>query len=515
MADESKSSKKGSITEEDAAALIQRYPVETVLTLLQEVERVAGDKIDWDELVKNTATGISCAREYQMLWRHLAYGQNLEDEIDSDAKPLARILFRLISLLNMNSVADDDSDLEYELEASPDVTPQDSATAAACVKLLIASGSKDSHLPDDSTIDAPLTITVRSTKAYTASDSSLPEYAVRGTKVVVPVSVKKSTGGLTPRKNRKDWSEEEDMKLTAAVQKYGEPDWANIAKGDFENGRSASELFKRWTRLTKKLHNSNVGSSSQLSENDPSASDGATPMDETSNETKQINTGHPISEVPKRMPPIKRTTIADSVKAAAIAAGARIGTSTEASSLVEASRSQNVVHLKAAAGSVMRRYRARSNEPPSNVPFIRDGMAKEPSSSYSAPVLSAARADQPNPVGAARVLSMSSEETDSTASIPSVEPTKHAEGSTSGSGIRESAQKDQMYYQYDSPISSPYNELAESEESGYQASSSSGDPGNDTLDAHVPMECSEDEELGDEGVEAGSSNSMATTEDEE
>lgn len=78
--------------------------METLLTLLQEVERVAGDKIDWDELVKNTATGISCAREYQMLWRHLAYGNILEDQIDSDAEPMARILFRLISTAsNVNS----------------------------------------------------------------------------------------------------------------------------------------------------------------------------------------------------------------------------------------------------------------------------------------------------------------------------------------------------------------------------------------------------------------------------
>ncbi|XP_073042712.1 uncharacterized protein [Primulina eburnea] len=431
MADESKSPKKGSITEEDAAALLERYSVETLLTLLQEVERDAGDKIDWDELVKNTATGISCAREYQMLWRHLAYGNLLEDQIDSDAEPM-----------------DDDSDLEFDMKASPAPTNEESALAEACVKVLIASGSNNSNPPADSTIDAPLAINVRSNKASTASsDSSLLADAIQGTKVTIPVSVQKSTGGLTPSR-RSDWSKEEDMKLTASVQKYGEPDWANIAEGDFENGRSASELSKRWTKLTKKLHSSNAGSSSQLSEPELAAAHGSLPMDNTLNVTNEINT--------------------DSAKAAAIAAGAHMDASTEGSSR------KDVVRLKAAAGYVMRKYRARKYQLPSNVRSIRRGLAKAPISSYSAPVHSAARAVQPNPVEAAPVLSVSSEKTNSTASIPS-----------------------------------------ESEESGYQASISSNDPENHPLDAHVAVQISEDEELGDEDVEATSSNSIAPTEDDE
>ncbi|XP_073288047.1 uncharacterized protein [Primulina huaijiensis] len=435
MADESKSPKKGSITEEDAAALLERYSVETLLTLLQEVERVAGDKMDWDELVKNTATGISCAREYQMLWRHLAYGNMLEDQIDSDAEPM-----------------DDDSDLEFDMKASPAATNEESALAEACVKVLIASGSNNSNPPDDSTIDAPLTINVRSSKAPPASsDSSLLADAIQGTNVTIPVSVQKSTGGLTPSR-RRDWSKEEDMKLTASVQKYGEPDWANIAEGDFENGRSASELSKRWTELTKKLDSSNAGSSSQLSEPKLAAAHGSLPMDNTLNVANEINT--------------------DSAKAAAIAAGAHMGASAEGSSLNDAARSQNVVRLKAAAGYVMRKYRARKYQLPSNVRSIRRGLAKAPISSYSAPVHSAARAVQPNPVEAAPVLSLSSEKTNSTASIP------------------------------------------ESEESGYQASISSSDPENHPLDAHVAMQISEDEELGDEDVEATSSNSIAPTKDD-
>ncbi|XP_075508416.1 uncharacterized protein LOC142545244 isoform X2 [Primulina tabacum] len=436
MADESKSPKKGSITEEDAAALLERYSVETLLTLLQEVERVAGDKIDWDELVKNTATGISSAREYQMLWRHLAYGNMLEDQIDSDAEPM-----------------DDDSDLEFDMKASPAATNEESALAEACVKVLIASGSNNSNPPADSTIDAPLAINVRSSKASTASsDSSLLADAIQGHNVIIPVSVQKLTGGLTP--SRRDWSKEEDMKLTASVQKYGEPDWANIAEGDFENGRSASELSKRWTKLTKKLHSSNEGSSSQLSEPKLAAAHGSLPMDNTLNVANEINT--------------------DSAKAAAIGAGSHMGASTEGSSLNDAARSQNVVRLKAAADYVIRKYRARKYQLPGNVRSIRRGLAKAPISSYSAPVHSAARAVQPNPVEAAPVLSVSSEKTNSTASIPS-----------------------------------------ESEESGYQASISSSDPENHPLDAHVAMQISEDEELGDEDVEATSSNSIAPTEDDE
>ena len=53
---------------------------------MQEMEQAAGAKIDWAEMAKNSATGISCAREYHMLWRHLAYGEALIDQLDSDAE---------------------------------------------------------------------------------------------------------------------------------------------------------------------------------------------------------------------------------------------------------------------------------------------------------------------------------------------------------------------------------------------------------------------------------------------
>lgn len=106
---------KGSISEEDMSTLLQRsrssgkfrfcgvfllnkfwifgffffrYSPATVLTLLQEVANFPGAKIDWHGLVKKTSTGISNAREYQMLWRHLAYRNTLLDRLEDVAEPL-------------------------------------------------------------------------------------------------------------------------------------------------------------------------------------------------------------------------------------------------------------------------------------------------------------------------------------------------------------------------------------------------------------------------------------------
>lgn len=74
------------------------------------------------------------------------------------------------------------------------------------------------------------------------------------------------------------------------------------------------------------------------------------------------------------------------VKAAAVAAGARIATPADASSLIEAARSQNVVHITTGGSSVMKSSTTSiAHQLPSNVHFIRNGLAKAPISSYSAP----------------------------------------------------------------------------------------------------------------------------------
>jgi len=59
-----------------------------VLAILQEVGQVADEKIDWNAMVRKSATGITNAREYQMLWRHLAYRHGLVDKFDDEAQPL-------------------------------------------------------------------------------------------------------------------------------------------------------------------------------------------------------------------------------------------------------------------------------------------------------------------------------------------------------------------------------------------------------------------------------------------
>ncbi|PIN15933.1 hypothetical protein CDL12_11425 [Handroanthus impetiginosus] len=418
MVDKSKKRKKGSISEADASTLLQRYSVHTVLALLQEVAQVPGENIDWQEMVKNTATGISSAREYQMLWRHLAYGQTLIDQFDHDANPM-----------------DDDSDLEYELEAFPAVGREASAEAAACVKVLIASGyPNDSHIPNNSTIEAPLTINIPNCKAAAASsDSSLLANVMQGTNICIPVSVQKqplpsgvcgekrpnngaSGVNLVPRRKRRAWSTEEDVKLTAAVQKYGDRNWATIAREDFGDDRKASELSQRWTQLRKKQGNSNVGTSSQLSETQLAARRAVSlalnmPMGDNLKATGQISTAAvgiksqhqsqkasapppdqqlgrvvpPKPQAPTKWPPMNPTSTPDSlVKAAAVAAGARIATSADASSLIEAARSQNVVHITTGGSSMMKSSTASiSNQLPSNVHFIRNGLAKAPISTFS------------------------------------------------------------------------------------------------------------------------------------
>lgn len=61
-----------------------------MLGVLGEVaaQVAADDKIDWNALVKKSTTGITNAREYQMLWRHLAYRHGLLDKLDDAAQPL-------------------------------------------------------------------------------------------------------------------------------------------------------------------------------------------------------------------------------------------------------------------------------------------------------------------------------------------------------------------------------------------------------------------------------------------
>jgi len=75
--------------------ILRQYAATSVLALLQEVAHCVDRKIDWEVLVRNTTdektdwkalvwntlTGISGARDYQMLWRYLAvFGSQMGDE---------------------------------------------------------------------------------------------------------------------------------------------------------------------------------------------------------------------------------------------------------------------------------------------------------------------------------------------------------------------------------------------------------------------------------------------------
>ena len=82
-----------------------RYSAATILALLQEVAHLMqSEKINYDELVAKTTTGITNAREYQMLWRHLAYREPLPEKFDDGealmvcVPPSISLLF--LSLLN-------------------------------------------------------------------------------------------------------------------------------------------------------------------------------------------------------------------------------------------------------------------------------------------------------------------------------------------------------------------------------------------------------------------------------
>ncbi|XP_047166624.1 uncharacterized protein LOC124835701 [Vigna umbellata] len=259
-----------SFTEKDAVALMQRYDPSTVFILLQEVAHYAKPKIDWSELVKKSATGISNVREYQMLWRHLAYRHSLPENFEVGAEPL-----------------DDDSDLECELEELPPVSVESASEAAACVKVMIASRTLSDSAPSSSTIEAPLTINVPVChSSATLIESSQPSNLMQGTNIVFPVTVQRQTlpthpvpptdgieskglvgGNLASKRKRKTWSEEEDIQLRAAVQRWGEGNWATMAKGDnFPIKRSPTQLAQRWSILRKKDGTVNSGTISTSSQ---------------------------------------------------------------------------------------------------------------------------------------------------------------------------------------------------------------------------------------------------------
>ncbi|AEE28483.1 Homeodomain-like superfamily protein [Arabidopsis thaliana] len=243
--------RKRIITEGDIATLLLRYDMETILRMLQEISYCSETKMDWNALVKKTTTGITNAREYQLLWRHLSYRHPLLP-VEDDALPL-----------------DDDSDMECELEASPAVSHEASVEAIAHVKVMAASYVlSESDILDDSTVEAPLTINIPYALPEGSQEPSESPWSSRGMNINFPVCLQKvtSTEGMNGngsagismafRRKRKRWSAEEDEELFAAVKRCGEGNWAHIVKGDFRGERTASQLSQRWALIRKRCHTS-------------------------------------------------------------------------------------------------------------------------------------------------------------------------------------------------------------------------------------------------------------------
>lgn len=466
-----KKQKKGSISEGDVSSLLQRYTANTVLALLQEVAQFPDVKLDWNALVKKTSTGISNAREYQMLWRHLAYRNTLFDKLEDNAQPL-----------------DDDSDLEYELEAFPEVSSEASTEAAACVKVLIASGlPSDSSLPNSSMVEAPLTINIPNGQSLRAStENSQPSSLMQGMNITVPVAVQKVPlpaptpevldangligGSMPPRKKRKPWTAEEDLELISAVQKCGEGNWANILRGDFKWDRTASQLSQRWNILRKKHGNVILGSNSsgsQLSEaqlaarhamslaldmpvknitasctnttagttssatmNNPVPSTANAEASSVANQSKLSPVGSPGSAAKSRVPlkkmPAKSNFGADSsIRAAAVAAGARIVTPSDAASLLKVAQAKKAIHIMPSGVSSIKSPSAGSAsvhlEASPTTRYVRPSLPVVPSSSSPAVTSSASH---PGLVKAALPKvqhNTSCEQTNAVVSVPGTE----------------------------------------------------------------------------------------------
>ncbi|PKU77293.1 uncharacterized protein LOC110116224 isoform X1 [Dendrobium catenatum] len=255
---------KGTVSEDEVYALVQRYGASTIFTLLQEVSQATEKDVtmDWRTLVKATSTGISNAQEYQMLWRHLAYRDPLE-KIEDGGEPLS-----------------DESDLEFELEATPNHSEEISTEVDCCVKVILSSGSVGecgTVFPLNAEAP-PATDTVNDQASVVPSDKQhLGRYNRANGAALCTQKQSPSTGlsnegvdgngssnsGFHAKKKRKLWTKEEDMELIAAVEKFGESNWANILKGDFKHDRTASQLSQRWSIIRKRQTSSKQSNGSK------------------------------------------------------------------------------------------------------------------------------------------------------------------------------------------------------------------------------------------------------------
>ncbi|XP_039844618.1 uncharacterized protein LOC120704321 isoform X2 [Panicum virgatum] len=244
-----KGKRKRALSEDDVYLLLNRYAPGTILTALQEVAQHAeGRRIDWRAVVRKSATGITSAREYQMLWRHFAYNHDLDETVDAADQPLG-----------------DDSDLELEIEPVPNPTNEALSEASALAKALISGSSREQASGQRVNLDASVQNTPNEKTVRVPSEKQVAQNQ-RITSVTGPVSSSKqashlglSPGSLDPngppkkKKKPKAWSKEEDVDLTAGVQKYGEGNWDYILhKCKFDNTRTPDQLSQRWALICKR-----------------------------------------------------------------------------------------------------------------------------------------------------------------------------------------------------------------------------------------------------------------------
>ncbi|CAL5057793.1 unnamed protein product [Urochloa decumbens] len=245
-----KGKRKRPLSEDDVYLLLHRYAPGTILTALQEVAQhvEGGERIDWKAMVGKSATGITSAREYQMLWRHFAYNHDLDETVEAGDQPLG-----------------DDSDLEFELEPVPNPTQEALSEASALAKALISGSSREQASGQRVNLDAPVLNPQNEKIVRVPSEKQLAQNN-RITNVTGPVSNSKQASHLGPspgsfdsngpskkKKKPKAWSKEEDADLAAGVQKYGEGNWDYIFhKCKFDNTRTTDQLSQRWALICKR-----------------------------------------------------------------------------------------------------------------------------------------------------------------------------------------------------------------------------------------------------------------------
>lgn len=362
---------KGKISEDGISRVFQRYKPETVIAVLQEIGTTSTCKIDWHSLAKTTSSGISCPREYQMLWRHLAYSHPLEQIANHvSGEPLS-----------------DESDVEFELEPSPAISNVENLEAEARARVLLTSAmAKSSGVPS---IEAPLLINIP--KEISANHPSSDNHS-NSKNVVFPVLVPKSPMPSTMlairsdknvepvKKKRKFWSQIEDAELIAAVEVHGEGNWQVILK-DYKHERTSTQLSQRWSLLKKRHEKINNGRSANphnkfsesklISTNaalslalDPQSSRGkmkannqaslvvpTNPSDvfRSLSQKSSIQSQHVTCKKgaipPKRTfePPTAGTI--NLIQQAALAAGGRMANPSTAASHFKAAQSKNVFHM--------------------------------------------------------------------------------------------------------------------------------------------------------------------------